>query len=111
MVPAVQIEMPPPYSNERRGKQMTTRTSQRLVQSIEKLARLWEAKERQKQRDPELHVTSADVVNRLLDEGLEAAWKDAGWVNPPDEKGQPQPDFGPPEDELAKLIKKHTKPH
>lgn len=69
-------------SQDRRTEQLNVRVSKTTRKSLEGLAELWEAMEKEKTEDDEVRVTVSDVVHRLIQVGLTGAWGELG--------GQPQ---------------------
>lgn len=63
---------------ERRTAQLNARVPKSIKDGVEALARLWTHLERVQTGDSEVEVTAADVVNRLLQVGLEGAWAEIG---------------------------------
>lgn len=69
-------------SNPRRTKQIAQRVTKRVFDGVEFLAQLWTAMEKIKTGDSEAEVTAGDVVNRLLELGLDSAFAEVGVPRP-----------------------------
>lgn len=63
---------------ERRTQQISVRVPKSVKEGIAKLARLWTHIERLRSGDDDVEVTESDVVNRLLELGLDGAWAEIG---------------------------------
>ncbi len=68
-----------PQERRRRTEQITVRIPKPIQESLDKLSKLWTHLERLRTEDPGAEITVSDVVNRLLEIGLEGAWSEAGF--------------------------------
>ena len=67
-----------PQERRRRTEQITVRIPKPIHEGLERLSKLWTHLERLRTEDPGAEITISDVVNRLLEVGLEGAWSEAG---------------------------------
>ncbi len=67
-----------PQERRRRTEQITVRIPKPIQEGLDRLSKLWTHLERLRTEDPGAEVTVSDVVNRLLEIGLEGAWSEAG---------------------------------
>lgn len=65
-------------SHERRSEQLRARVSKSISTGLTRLAAVWTHVERARTGDETLEVTESDVVNRLLQMGLEGSWAEIG---------------------------------
>ena len=63
---------------ERRTQQISVRVPTSVKDGLARLAKLWTQIERLRSGDAEVEVTESDVVNRLLELGLDGAWAEIG---------------------------------
>lgn len=75
-----------PQERRRRTEQITVRIPKPIQEGLERLSRLWTHLERLRTEDDRAEVTVSDVVNRLLEIGLEGAWSEAGFRPKTDEE-------------------------
>ena len=68
-----------PQQRRRRTEQITVRIPKPIHEGLDRLAKLWTHLERLRTEDERAEVTISDVVNRLLEIGLEGAWSEAGF--------------------------------
>lgn len=68
-----------PQQRRRRTEQITVRIPKPIQEGLDRLAKLWTHLERLRTEDERAEVTISDVVNRLLEIGLEGAWSEAGF--------------------------------
>jgi RES domain-containing protein len=72
-------------AQDRRTKQVTARVTKRVYDGVYALARLWTHMERVRHEDKGIEVSAADVVNRLLDLSIDAAFAELGVARPESE--------------------------
>jgi len=68
-----------PQERRRRTEQITVRIPKPIQDGLDRLAKLWTHLERLRTEDEKAEVTVSDVVNRLLEVGLDGAWSEAGF--------------------------------